>query len=310
MKCPACKSDHKRKYGFICTCGYMFVFDPKTDFFTDGKFHLMLLDASSGDTVYFTKNQLYTKFCKYCKYNPTGFIFLAVASLVIGLVLSIKMILWPLSILFAGLSIYNYSRYVPDKKKFESLLSKWLGASRKIEKLITKPSLHNPPPDWNEKDIYDYGVDKILIVEQDIYVDLFVVNNFHANEKTLVIAESGYPEYLLPVANQALKESSELKVFFLHDSTRYGEGMLVRLINSDKFHFKGHKLIDIGLFADDVSKLKRLSAIKPKSTNYEVSLDCLPYSALEIMAARAIFEEAPLRELFPSPESGDVGGFG
>lgn len=58
MKCPKCSSNHKRKSGMRCDCGYQFVFDPKVDKIADGKFAAALSKASANDTNYFTQNQL------------------------------------------------------------------------------------------------------------------------------------------------------------------------------------------------------------------------------------------------------------
>ena len=33
--------------------------------------------------------------------------------------------------------------------------------------MLDEPSLHEPPPDWNEPDIYDYGVERCRIAGGD-----------------------------------------------------------------------------------------------------------------------------------------------
>ena len=47
---------------------------------------------------------------------------------------------------------------------FQAAMKQWT-SSKKIQNLIQKPTLHKPPPNWKEGDIYDYGVERIFIVD-------------------------------------------------------------------------------------------------------------------------------------------------
>jgi len=76
--------------------------------------------------------------------------------------------------------------------------------------MLVKAALHQPPPDFTEPDIYDYGVESILVVDRDILVDVFVKNGFHAQQHVLVISINRYPAYLLAEARKALDANPRL----------------------------------------------------------------------------------------------------
>lgn len=119
-----------------------------------------------------------------------------------------------------------------DFATWRRYVRKWQGAGNEIPKLIESESLSNPPSDCKEGDIYDYGVERILIVERDILVDWLVLNDFHAQERTLVLSVSGYPDYLVPIARELIEQNANLPVCLLHDSTARGLLMNSHLVGS------------------------------------------------------------------------------
>ncbi len=64
MNCPDCKKNWKHAQGTKCSCGYIFVLDPKIDHITDKKFLSIIIAASNNDTLYFTEDQLYTMYSR------------------------------------------------------------------------------------------------------------------------------------------------------------------------------------------------------------------------------------------------------
>ena len=68
-------------------------------------------------------------------------------------------------------------------------------------------------------------MERILVVARDLLVDLMINNNRHTDQRILVLAESGYPDYLVPRARQLLEERCDLPVFLLHDATPSGVAM-------------------------------------------------------------------------------------
>ena len=128
------------------------------------------------------------------------------------------------------------------------------------EKLITEPRLQTPPPEWQEPDIYDYGAERVLIVEHDLMVDLLVLNGFHAQEKALVLSKNGYPEYLVPRIQEALRASPDLPVFYLHDAAPFEASPVESLTRSLPW-LEGRQVIDLGLTMDDAKSLPALKAL-------------------------------------------------
>lgn len=301
MKCPQCGHNHPKKLGQVCSnCRYQFVFRPDADNgMTDGKFTAMIRTASANDTYYFTENQLYTAYCRKNKwFSP---VLPAIFLLIVGIIVFISgvcmffLIYVPIVI---GL-VYFYFRgrnNPPPRDQFDTAVRKWIQRRGPIDKLIREPALHNPPPDWDEPDVYDYGVEKILIVNRDILVDLLVRNNFHAEQRTLVVSANGYPSYLMPRVTELLSQNPELPVFLLHDSTESGR----RAGQPRYLHkfpdFGSRPVIDLGIHPEDVPKIKRIRATRPQAQNNAVPVDLILYAALAGMTAEAILQMAPLSE--------------
>ena len=319
MKCPQCSRNHRLgKYGMKCGCNYHFCFNPKaqgTLGLTDGKFLGWVRAASQNDTTYFTRNQLYAVYCRRLRKSP-------VTSLVIGGVLLILAagIYFTISpqrpgsdqaaqagIAFffgvAGIIIIGFGQYIArqaiPRQDFDFVLGRWLGHGRKLDRLLEQPSLHEPPPEWNELDIYDYGVERLLIVEHDLLVDLFVKNGVHAEQRMLVISESGYPDYLMEVARRLLDEQPDLPVFLLHDATAHGTAMQERLLSSGMLPVESHPLVYLGMRPLDFRKLKRTKQFDRANSNRHLPVDALllPFMAMglgvamtEQMAFSAIIE--------------------
>lgn len=318
MKCPKCSHNHGVKYGMTCGgCGYEFAFSPKdrtTSGLTDGRFEACIRTASQNGTTYFTRNQLYAVFCRRMSGSPGKQMGCGLIVLVIAGVLAMTGV-WPFAIIagLMGLVIFfggvQTSRRKFTPQHFDGLLDTWLSGGRPIDRLIEEPSLHDPPPDWSEPDIYDYGVERILIVEHDILVDLFVKNGVHAEQRMLVLSETGYPEYLLPVARRLLDEQPSLSVFLLHDATTHGAAMEERVLASGLLPLGSHQITDLGMFPMDFQKLKRTKRFDPDNSHRALPVDAmmLPFMTMGIGAAMA--EGVPLGTMIQQQqERGTDGG--
>jgi hypothetical protein len=290
---------------------------------TDGKFLAVIRRVSQNDTVYFTRNQLYTSYCRSQQKGYRGVLLCglalalgAVACLMLSRELTVlAMVLGLGTLICVGIAVFRRFRPPPSPNTLQAYLSRWRGAGHTIDKLLTQPSLHTPPPEWQEPDIYDYGVERFLLVEHDLLVDLLVRNGLHAQERVLILSEGGYPAYLLPVAERCLQDNPQLPVYLLHDATRQGATMATRLQISTLLPLAGHPLLDLGLFSHDVKRLHRLRALKPQRRDFALPVDCLPMAVLgagvtQAMAANLAFSDILLHTHRRDPSGGADGGFG
>ncbi len=178
---------------------------------------------------------------------------------------------------------------------------------------MNRRRLDEPPPEWSEPDIYDYGVEGILIVEHDLLVDLLVLNGLHSRERVLIVSLDLYPTYLVPVAAELLREREDLPVYLLHDATASGVTMLDRLAATDTFPITNHPTIDLGITPDDVRRLRRLRPMKPKRFDYEAPIDFLLSAELASGLAQAFFHRVSLARVLEEDQAdrdGAGGGFG
>ena len=318
MKCPKCQTKHSYKSGMTCSCGYQFVFDPKRDQYTDGKFMGLIKATSANNTYYYTLNQLYGEFCRKNVANPKlrfffSFLFLAAGLSVIWffpgvLCLGVFLLVGSLACFGAAYSVLGNRNISRDK--FDGMFEKWQKKNPDtLQQLIAKPRLSEPPPEWPEGDLYDYGVERVIIVEHDLFVDMLVLNNLHADQKALVISESGYPQYLLPRLEKLMDESPSLPVFLLHDSTQHGQDMENRLVWGNKFWLNGHPIVDLGLFPKDVQRMSRVKAFQPEKNQHQIPLDYLLYGTLLGGLAVALPQQTALGALMePRPGTDAEGG--
>ncbi|MCI5138936.1 MAG: hypothetical protein D3922_11105 [Candidatus Electrothrix sp. AR1] len=67
------------------------------------------------------------------------------------------------------LLIRQYRRQLPpDSGRLKKVVKQWqAGHGGGDGMLLLRPSLHEPPSDFPEKDFFDYGVERIIIVERD-----------------------------------------------------------------------------------------------------------------------------------------------
>ncbi|CAK8713419.1 hypothetical protein GMJAKD_02690 [Candidatus Electrothrix aarhusensis] len=300
MICPTCRINHKKSEGLRCKCGYRFVFSPDRDKgMTDNKFMLILRKASADGRYYFTFPQLYYFCCtvkgKISFYGIVAkyifFGFFAVVLLKVPLVL-----IAAVALMHSIHSIMYYcDRKEPiNQEEFRKMVRKWSNIKGVPDKMLVKPSLHHPPPQFPEGDLYDYGVERIIIVERQLLVDLLVKNGFHTDQRALIFSADGYPSYIAERAKILLKASSDLPIYLLHDATEKG-GAMKRKINYPK-----HKVIDLGIFPEQIKNLPVLKPLRLKSQEHQAALDVLPYAALSAIGGAAIAAGIPFDEVLAS----------
>lgn len=292
--------------GMKCAqCGYQFTFSPKepeSPGITDGRFLAAIRSASQHGTAYFTRNQLYGTYCRRQK-QPI------IPGIIAGTVCAVFGILVALSnggaivatILFAiSASIFAAVFLVPPvivtREEFLRLIDRWLSAGKPIDRLISTPSLSDAPPPADEPDLYDYGVQRLLIVQRDELVDWLVLNNVHAEQAMLVLSVSGYPEYLLEHAKRVLAEQPELAVHLLHDGDTSGEQMRSKL-DQLGLPLEGHQVIDLGFSADDFRRLKRAKNIDRKNRDRTLPVDVLALPFLSTGLAACFAGDVTMSDL-------------
>lgn len=315
MKCPKCGKNRRYRDGMRCSCLYHFVLDPKRDRFTDSGFLAVCRQASGNDTYFFTRNQLTAAFCRR---ERRGLLRRVLTRAIFGLVVVggsffFSELLppgWWIWAVVCGLAIAVFLPVAavmmpPDQRRFEKCVRKWLAVGPEIPRLLTEPSLQEPPPEWEEPDIYDYGVESLLVVQHDLLVDLLVRNGFHASQRCLVIAESGYPAYLVSKAAELLAAQPELPVFLLHDATPQGVAMQARMQQASLLPLR--EAIDLGIYPADVARLARLKPMLKKRGDYQIAVDFIPYGMLASGLKQAMDRRTTLADVIHVPHAPDSG---
>lgn len=283
-----------------CSCGYHFVFNPKQDRVSDGKFAAAIAQAGRNGTYVFTKNQLHTAFCRKLKQKTGCFLVLliiAVAAAIFGLAVGITGLGIPaLFVALVSFLLFMQANKNPNtaRPRFDSLLSRWLSRLN-IPNLVQEPAMHQPPPDWPEQDIYDYGAEKILIVQHDLLVDLFVRNNFHSEQACLVVSVNHYPQYIWQRAESILRSQNLTSVFMLHDATTQGLRASERFQAAHAPLLGQNRVLDLGLFPGDADKMPALSACHLKKESMDVPVDIIPYAHLQGLMAQSMQDGVPFR---------------
>lgn len=267
MKCPNCSHNQQYRSGMCCNkCRYQFVFNPKdsnTFKVTDGKVISAIRKASAVDTQYFTANQLYSVMLSRLSHSSVpglivGFLFcgLAIIAHQFGAPLFVALVA---TIVYAGIFYaaakngFRFNR-IP-RHIFDTILSKWQRSELASQHLLENLSLSEPPPQYTEPDIYDYGVERILIVDNPLLVDLLVANDWHAENAALVVSIQQYPAYIWERADRLLRENPALPVFALHASDSTGCGLLSDFREHYPELVGSRRLFDLGLSPGNAQKL-------------------------------------------------------
>ncbi len=311
MKCPGCQKNHRKKEGMTCTCGYKFIFDPSIEKnWTDNMFVSLLTKASHNETYYFTKNQLLSYARKkrsfFSYFSFRDFILPVIAGLVTG-----AYTLIPILGVAAGLLVLMITVFLKEESRqltleeLDYLLEKWEKGGKRNKYMITRPSLHKPPPRWKEEDIYDYGISRLLIADEDILVDLLVKNNFHADQHTLVISETGYPEYLEKHVKKISKENPHLRVYLLHAAFSKDEGEKMKERVIARYNFPGENIIDLGLYEKNLPGITRTINSKPDHTFSDPPVDFIPFPFLSALLILSMESEAEFMEILDLAAQGE-----
>ncbi|MFT4549687.1 MAG: hypothetical protein ACI8XO_002153 [Verrucomicrobiales bacterium] len=291
-------------------CGYDFVFDPKRHQTTDGKFLATVHRASSNDTYHFTANQLYAAACRRLRGSLIPLIFFVMVAFVTFIVLfsgasppiGVLLFIGLFTLILALGSYYGIRPKLP-RKKWNKHLKRWQKLRPPLRKLIRSPELNSPPPECDEPDIYDYGVEQVLICEREEVVDWLVLNRYHVTTKTAVISEDGYPHYLIPKIQTLLASEHPPTIYLLHDSGHDSQSMITRVRESQLFDLYEADIIDLGLTPDLVPKIKSLKNVRRSLKSDTIPVDTIPFGTLTTMTTCAFASHCA----FTAFQSGSAG---
>lgn len=308
MRCPKCEHNHKYRDGMVCSnCSYHFIINPKIDGINDYKIQKQVERANVQGTVYFTRNQLYAAYCS--KFKKSYLKYGIVAALVImplliafadpGLVMTVGFAL------FIIILTLMPAKPLPSNSFFGAF-EKWLAAIKGRGGadfgLLEQPYLHHLPEASQETDIYDYGVEAIIVTDQDIYVDLFVKNAYHTQFKALIISKNIYPAYLRPQLENVLAEKPDLPIFFIHDATMQGIKTMETFLAIEGLATAGHPCIDLGLLPKHFQILNPLKRFAKKITDDYAPLDLLQHKHFVAVFNKYIVECAENQALLSDDE--------
>ena len=296
MKCPNCKASQKRGQGMTCRkCRYSYILDPKdgaTGLLSDGRFIRIVKAASKNGSRYFTFDTLHLEYDRAKQQqNRQGLL----VGMLFGLFFSavLALVFKPLLVLSVPIVVLCFVSWVrrgttplekPDglRKAVQTWQAKSATQSLSVPihlaKLIEQPNLHSPPPDYREGDLYDYGVERIVIADDPLLVDLLVRNGFHKEKHALILAMDGYPAHLVPVAHRLAKESPSLPVFLIHSPTTDPQTMQERATTSGILPADPIQLIDLGFSLEEVRANPKLKRFHRNPAAFRPSL--LPYASM------------------------------
>jgi hypothetical protein len=301
-------------------CRHKVIFNPRKTPISDGKFRKLIVAMRGTGDTFFTKNQLYSSYLETGKvaFMTRLFLWLVVA---ISLVFIINVYYlrqntfgtsgWVDVVvvgLFAGgmTGLFNWTTTPKvSRTEFEQWIKRWL-AHYPIPNLITEPSLDQaPPPLFAEQDLYDYGVESIVVVDQDIYVDLFVQNNYLAEWKSVVISQNGYPNYLVAKVARILKENPSITIKYLHDAATACVNMKSSVRQFLTIPSTVEE-VDLGLHSKDSNLLSVFS--QRSKTSESVQLDFLPPARLATTMGAAVIGGLLIGEVLRSYQSSSSSG--
>ncbi|MCP4520347.1 MAG: hypothetical protein GY827_01405 [Cytophagales bacterium] len=296
MRCPKCDYNHRTgRYGSSCSrCEHKFTIVSDENI-NDYLFHKASMKASKDLSFFFTKRNLYLAYLQDFEKKITRkqWIYGGIAGLfLIGLlgsyyIFAIAIIVFCL-IKFSQYTFFNkpisfekLMSYIPDWQKNNRLST--------LDNLVDedKLQLSKVPKHTSENDVFEYGVEGIVLVDQNYYVDWLVLNNFHFTNRVVVLSVNQYPKYLAPQVQKLLDSSENLPIYFLHDGINDKDKMLAKAKEFLSFK-KQEILIDLGLFPQHFHEQQILRKRRKNAVfSQNLALDTLYYQQLSLVFIQA-----------------------
>ncbi len=276
MRCPECGYNQRVKLGMDCVrCRYRFALNPKEPpYAADRRFRNAIDRVSAGGERSYTAGQLHAVMFRR---RNRG--------------------IWRRWFLAAGTS---------RPEATADAIKAWRRARKDLGPIILRPgfeSAASASPEWPESDLYQYGAEGVLVVDDWVLVDLLVALGVHTTTKVAVVgAPHGYPEPVAARLRSTIAARSDLPIFLLHASRgdEYSAGLestARRLLGAPD-----NPVVDLGLGPDAMKRLKPLRWARKMPS---VPADMLPHRWLTSGLAAAIAHRVSLDELVHPPPAED-----
>ncbi len=298
MQCPKCSKQVRRSEKAACPdCGYAFGLDPRDP---HGLADLDLLrlthQASVGGQHHFTQNLLYLYYCM--ERVPMQALW-PVAG-VLGGVLGFQAMGTRGAMMgaatAAGLVYHGTKSWRPPPPSvLDDVYDQMSAAGHRLPHFITRPLF-----EFRDEDKYvDHlpraiDVDHVIVVDRNELVDWLVLNDLPRRLNALVVSQSGYPNYVLPIAIDLLNLRKSIGVYLLHDSTQSSFAMRKHIADSRLLPTAGHRMFNLGIEPDQVAFMKQLDPIQPGRARFRIPLDSIPFPILERALYTSITRAVPL----------------
>ncbi|WP_163830665.1 hypothetical protein [Spartinivicinus ruber] len=237
------------------------------------------LRASAFNTRYFTKNMLYSVFLKASAKSLIAplilvIVFCGIFSVIfigflsyIGLIIAVFIFVIAIKLMIKAnkpMSIEDFSDYY----------KRWVSTRRNNDYLVNKTKLKSPPDKYQETDIFDYGADRIVVVDDPLFVDCLILNDEHMRSKALIVSQDGYPHYLKEQFKKLLEQADNLPVILLHGTNQNKQNMVQAIESNFNVKLAEKQVYDIGYYEEQIKQTKSLYK---RMRITKCAVDMLPY---------------------------------
>jgi hypothetical protein len=275
MRCPKCaRQQGARRHGMRCQhCGYHHVLDPhKIPYVTDRRVIFAARRASDHGRRWYTTRQLFGELVRKR----------------------------PLRRWWRRAAKQAEMDAVVDAAKLLRL-NGWT-----FQGLIAEPMLDgSAPPEYPEPDLFDYGAERILVVDDAILVDLLVRNGVHTDARAIIVAATGYPSQVVERAASLIQHRPAVPIHLLHAS-----GLdVAAMVSTTRALLAAPDATpkDVGLSSQAARKI---GAIRWARRLASVPVDVLPHRWLTRGLVEALTTGTSLDALTERDDGGGSGDFG
>jgi hypothetical protein len=259
--CPQCANNQRYRLGTVCSrCRYEFALNPKqAPYCADRRFTKAIALASNGGVRSYTPAQLHGAIFRRRNRGPLRRFFVAAGSSNLGATLE--------------------------------AVRAWQYAGKDLGPILLRPRLTSSVRDeqWPEPDLFDYGAEGVLVVDDPILVDLLVLNHVHTTSKIAIVdGATGTPDRVVCALRPLVEARPDLPIFLLHGS-RAGAGSDLERQAREMLAAADNPVTDIGL---PVDASRRIVALRWARRMKNVPADLLTHQWLTDGVAAAVVNRA------------------